>query len=505
MLITAHPGPWGVKKCTVKQNQDMDMASTKSVHDSSISDMGQNSGSPDVHKTFKFPANMSVNQQCVANTAAACADNSDIQNLPPHLSQLHGMPHLSQNGGSMLPNIARPGSTCIQSSVPLPQSTSQNRNAFTATSTSNTPNIATSNQDFQQTVQNLSAQVSGIQAQLSAMSMMGQTTQYPAGAIDQQGTQTNNANSESTFPMNYGIYSQGVPFNFANQFTPFNQGVPGVQPSPIYGSNKILPSMGGAIPGLRQVPSSVNLASLAPVEGIQEKTIRQALEGNYVSLDEFLQNFNVNNLDAGDIQSYIDTDTGNVAYRSKKQKRRVINFNTWLEAWSNYEQLMISYHGIQLYSVMVQYRMLIMSYDRKYTWPSVAMLDMRHRLFLSKKSVCFVDIDPVLLSSVFDPTSVKMGAPRCLRCKSFDHFVSECFFPENSPVPSAGSAQKPKQKSFKQNQSSAAQEICQNFNALRCVFPTCRRLHICKVCRSDLPYELCVKQGKCSLTKHNQT
>ncbi len=126
-------------------------------------------------------------------------------------------------------------------------------------------------------------------------------------------------------------------------------------------------------------------------------------------LDEFLQSYTVNNNEAQLIQSYVDS-SGNVAYRNKRQKRRVNSFNTWLEVWHNYERLLLSFNGYHLYDACTKYKLLMLSLDRKYTWSSLSILDMRHRLSLSGHSVQFVTIDSVLFSSIMDPTTFKTAA-----------------------------------------------------------------------------------------------
>ncbi len=156
------------------------------------------------------------------------------------------------------------------------------------------------------------------------------------------------------------------------------------------------------------------------IPGIPDKTIQQGLHGEYVCLDEFLQNYTVNNPEVQDIQSYVDS-SGNVAYRNKRQKRRINSFNTCLEAWHNYERLLLSFHSFHLYDACSKYKLLMLSLDRKYTWSSLAILDMKHRLSLSGHSVQFDTIDSVLFSSIMDPTTVKTAATRCYHCKSFDN------------------------------------------------------------------------------------
>ncbi len=107
-------------------------------------------------------------------------------------------------------------------------------------------------------------------------------------------------------------------------------------------------------------------------------------------LDEFLQNYSVNNTEVQDIKSYVDS-SGSLAYRNKRQKRRVNSLNTWLEAWHNYERLLLSFHGFHLYDACTKYKLLMLSLYKKIHL--VFDCYYRHRLSLSGHSVQFNTID----------------------------------------------------------------------------------------------------------------
>lgn len=260
-----------------------------------------------------------------------------------------------------------------------------------------------------------------------------------------------------------------------------------------------LPQPGGSIHvkpgipvGLRDDVASIgDLRSIAPIEGIPESTIKSALNGEFVYLDHFLLNVTVSQETLGELQQYVDAD-GQVSYKPRRSKRRISNLQSWLEAWSNYEKLMISYHGIQLYDTMWKYRNFITECDRKYNWPAVAVYDIRHRADMSRKSVDFSQADHDLMSQILDSTAIKANAPRCFRCKSFLHTVNECPFPQVAPK---APQTKNKRAENTSNQNSA---ICRNFNSLRCVLTSCPRRHECRSCHGDLPYDLCIKSGPCS-------
>ncbi len=130
---------------------------------------------------------------------------------------------------------------------------------------------------------------------------------------------------------------------------------------------------------------------------------------------------------------------------------------------------------------------------------------MRHRLSLSSHSVQSDTIDSILFSSIMDPTMVKTTATRCYHCKSLDHTIGECPFPSSASMPST-----PFNKTGRGHHATAQwyqtstisqPKVYNNFNNLCCVLTSCKRIHVCRSCRVDLPYELCIKQGHCTVTK----
>ncbi len=58
--------------------------------------------------------------------------------------------------------------------------------------------------------------------------------------------------------------------------------------------------------------------------------------------------------------------TGTIVYKPKLPKRRVICFLTWLEAFTAYQQHMVTIHGYDLYMSMANSIVNILDYERKY-------------------------------------------------------------------------------------------------------------------------------------------
>ena len=228
-------------------------------------------------------------------------------------------------------------------------------------------------------------------------------------------------------------------------------------------------------------------------QGIPARVIEAAIEGEWVDIGEFLPPIGVN-INSANTELEPVLDGNAVSYRPKRNRRQITNYDTWYLAWCNYEKLLISVHGAALHEIMCDYRTFIMESNKKYLWSAVSMYDQRHRarlgaLLTLNERLSFSSPSQDLISTVLDATAVKPNAQRCQRCRSYDHQVGLCPFPE---VKGAGSLQN---KVKTQNQS---QEICLNFNREKCNSDKCPRKHICKQCRGQLPYARCHVSGPCS-------
>ncbi len=97
---------------------------------------------------------------------------------------------------------------------------------------------------------------------------------------------------------------------------------------------------------------------------MSEATIKSALNGEFIHLDHFLLNFTKSQEGLGELEQFVDSE-GQVTYKPRRAKRRINNLQTWREALSNYEKLIISFHGMQLYDTIWEYR--------KFVRPAVAI------------------------------------------------------------------------------------------------------------------------------------
>ena len=238
-------------------------------------------------------------------------------------------------------------------------------------------------------------------------------------------------------------------------------------------------------PRLRPVAPDLDLSGLPLVSGISERSVKTALSGQFVSLDLFLSNLCLK-----------PEEDKSEEEKSRSGKRSIYNVLSWMEAWENYSRLMVTYHGLEMFLVMSDYKLQMLNWDRKYIWKACYSFDMQHRGELANRnSVNFMDIDMLESSNTFDNSVLKPFATRCSVCRSYNHIFEACPFrgASDPPPPPPGVGRR--------NQSLAPRyttELCLNWNAQRCGNPRCPRIHVCKGCGGEFPYEVCKYKGNCA-------
>jgi len=213
---------------------------------------------------------------------------------------------------------------------------------------------------------------------------------------------------------------------------------------------------------------------------IKETVYNKAINGEFIHLVDFVTCENQN-----EFETKISSD-GTMQFVPRKSKKQLDTFLNWLQAWNNYESVIMSVKP-ELYSELLSYRMFIQSADRKYRWSAIYSYDMRFRADLARdKSWKFGTVSSDLAVSTLDATAVRSDVTRCFRCRSTEHVVPEC------PFPATLETKKPPAKPNKpQTPQHQGQDICFNFNRKRCTYPACRRAHVCQNCRGSRPYDEC--------------
>jgi hypothetical protein len=212
---------------------------------------------------------------------------------------------------------------------------------------------------------------------------------------------------------------------------------------------------------------------------LSDTTRKSALTGECVNLLEFLATS-----DTKDLEAYLSD--GELQFKPRKSKRSLDNVNIWLQAWGEYEALIMSTHP-GLYTSLATYRRLIQSLDRKYMWSAIYMYDQRFRMELAcSKSFNYHIQNNDLMVTILEATAIKSDITRCLRCKSVLHYVQDCPFP-------ATKTEKDKKYNKQSKWFHESKEGCNNFNMGKCTYPTCSRAHVCKGCRGPEPHIRCSK------------
>ena len=247
----------------------------------------------------------------------------------------------------------------------------------------------------------------------------------------------------------------------------------------------VAPTPYQGVPGLLSIETLGDLSRLPMADSLPEKTFRGALKGIYANLDDFLDPPAAALDEQVDLQPILNTATGVVSYKSKRQSRRIINFSTWLEAYMQYEKMMVAAHGIPAYMGLAEYKMYIHKTEKTFIWQAVYSFDIAHRKALSGISIEFSKLDPTLVAAQLTSAMVRSTAKANQQPSSSG---------SNQAQPSAqGNA---RHRSSSRGKSSG--EICKNFNTEGCTWNSCRRQHKCWSCKGTLPYNECIFSGPCA-------
>ncbi len=238
-----------------------------------------------------------------------------------------------------------------------------------------------------------------------------------------------------------------------------------------------------------------DLVNLCPVPGVSETVVKRALAGEFVNLEDYLENLHISRDSASEMKTYLDT-SGNLSYKPMKTKRKINDLLSWLEGFQNFERLLIVAHGPHLYDHLTTYKNRIIDLTRKFTWNACFTLDLRHRGRLHRVSMCYANVPFDLMSTILDSTAVRDDVPKCNRCGSFNHTkMDQCPF---QPAPPAQHSASSTPNQGKKGKGVSSGEPCHLWNGGKCHYINCRRAHQCTKCRGDTPFIICRKTGRCA-------
>ena len=227
--------------------------------------------------------------------------------------------------------------------------------------------------------------------------------------------------------------------------------------------------------------SSASCRYLSNGEKVSEATYNKAVSGEFINLVELLSYDDQNEYET----SVID---GTLQIKPKKSKKALDSFLSWLQAWNNFELLLMSVKP-HLYIKLLAYRNFIQNADKKYQWSAIYSYDLHFRTELARNR-SFEYGKPItdLVVTLLDATAIKNNVSRCFRCRSTSHVVQECPFPATYTL----EANPKTPKKITQNSwVHQGREGCNNFNQGRCTYAGCRRAHVCQACRGPKPFTEC--------------
>ena len=257
------------------------------------------------------------------------------------------------------------------------------------------------------------------------------------------------------------------------------------------------------------VPPALDDGEFLPPPGTEHLkpcTRSSAINGEFINLSELLNS--ANNSEPEEFKTVID-EYGRVTLKPIRKPKIISTSYKWLEAWSTYELLICSSHGLKLFQEMVAYRLFIIGLFHKYKLPCILSYDFRHRQILGlHRSLNFSTVNYNLYIMLFDSAAVRAG-PRCTRCNSGEHGASDCPFRpagQASDLPRArGGADRAGDRAGDRGaRSSGAQSdrsdksgkssdvVCYQFNDNKCKNGTkCPRKHECLSCGGPDPVKSC--------------
>ncbi len=129
-------------------------------------------------------------------------------------------------------------------------------------------------------------------------------------------------------------------------------------------NNAALPQLMNATHSSHQGRNNYPLGTMQyklSAQGISARAIDSAIEGEFCDLCEFLAPIgSASNIANNELEPIFDSSTNTVTYRPKKFKRQIANYDSWYQAWCNFEKLMVAVHEVAVHEVLSDYRTFIM-------------------------------------------------------------------------------------------------------------------------------------------------
>ena len=123
---------------------------------------------------------------------------------------------------------------------------------------------------------------------------------------------------------------------------------------------------------LKPVSDTTDLSFLRPHDVLPDKLLREALRGEFVLIDDML-GFETLHEEHTSYESYFEK--GVMMFRPRHKRRHVVDVISWLEGWAIYEEILATYHGLEVYKLLCAYKRKMIEWTKKYKWPHIYSWD----------------------------------------------------------------------------------------------------------------------------------
>ena len=159
------------------------------------------------------------------------------------------------------------------------------------------------------------------------------------------------------------------------------------------------------------------------------------------------------------------------------------DFPTWAQCFALFAAVKAS-HQPSLVPDLMAYMVEMAKYAKRFQWPSWVIYDQNFRQEMaSRPGLTWSRADPTIFSQCFLGMAKQSAEAWCKYCHSVDHASDLC-------------GEAPRKAPRMQLPTSAATQICRNFNSPRgCSFQLCKYLHKCTLCKGSHSRVQCGQRG----------
>ena len=253
---------------------------------------------------------------------------------------------------------------------------------------------------------------------------------------------------------------------------------------------------------------------------LPESTLPKIKQGKFINFDLLLpQAFTPSASDDYVVQlsnNEDDLSSSSITLVPKSQSNRakVVDFNTWLQAWCVFVRVYCSFHSHRVQEVL-HYQTIMAQYGHQYVFPEFYLFDRQFRLRMANNNFLRWDRFDFELVGRF----LRTFRPVCFRCRNFGHYAQACprvsssylgghsspytggrippRFRNAPPAPGYTQSQfRPRIMGPRSEFRPPAQHTCWYFNSNGfCNNPRCGKAHVCSSCGDNHPLSHCTQRS----------